>query len=603
LAGSDVVRYLGVTDVMKRTQNQIGYAGIMNEQFDAANQALRGRNIKSLRNLGMFDALRENAAEVRAVERVAATADTAGTVARGVGDTMNTATGADPIGAVSVGVYSAAAAAKSANNALTGRSAQEIEIQNYQLGKQQADAVNHIYDQVSQEYVDTMHGIGMASRGAGGTRGMLDKQFMNSKAVTDLAGLGIGADQIPGLIQSGIGNLGGSFKGMQSVARAGQLQQAGYLSTDQYMSMSGQLAGAGAKGEAGLEKILREAVAAGMDSSKQIQQLVDVNLQAASAYAASGGPGAGGASDMISAAVQALKGSDIDVNQRANVAANAAAKVNQMSGDSGFNLYTVMEQGDLRKKFGGLKGADPLFFSNLAKLDMSQTREMADIYNSLSPEERQKDARLAALRTYSGDMANPNELLDSKVGKTVNQTVTSIGDARTKGILENIISKKKGYSELNKEEIGVLSVVSSNAGQRPEAFLATLIGGKPEQQSPNAGPSNAAEKLTITGAQTTAKNIAVGEKQVGSLDNFAKTLESTLKNYDPVKMANDVKKVVDSMELGAAAGKFNEAANTFATAVNTFTKQTNTDSPELRKAEHDLKTKIKQNDKKIKGGQ
>jgi hypothetical protein len=176
LAGSDVVRYLGVTDVMKRTQNQIGYAGIMNEQFDAANQALRGRNIKSLRNLGMFDALRENAAEVRAVERVAATADTAGTVARGVGDTMNTATGADPIGAVSVGVYSAAAAAKSANNALTGRSAQEIEIQNYQLGKQQADAVNHIYDQVSQEYVDTMHGIGMASRGAGGTRavGALD---------------------------------------------------------------------------------------------------------------------------------------------------------------------------------------------------------------------------------------------------------------------------------------------------------------------------------------------------------------------------------------------------------------------------------------------
>ena len=241
--------------------------------------------------------------------------------------------------------------------------------------------------------------------------------WANSAAVFE--GTGADSEQQGRLYGQAIGALGrDSLKavgGMPEFARAArsamQYSNSGILqSPDQYMGMLNQVTGGGG-GTKDLDKVMAEAVAAGMDSSKNIEQMVGATTALAQASAQMGVSGIAGASTMMAAGTQGALAGGTNVNIAAQAAMGAVDFLNKgTSGRGGLSAATMYSL-----QTGSKMGLSTLDAMALSSTDISQVQNIKSLERA-----GKRDEAIAAAKASNLDfLYNGRNLAGAKGGGTM----------------------------------------------------------------------------------------------------------------------------------------------------------------------------------------
>ena len=198
-----------------------------------------------------------------------------------------------------------------------------------------------------------------------------------------MAELGISPGKSAQLLQQGIRQIGSTQDIPGMIQMAGRMEQSRLMGADQFMGMQGQLSNVGA-GTFDLENIMKNAVAAGMDKAKNIQQMVDATTSMAGDLAKSGVGGAGAAGSLLSVGVQRLRGLGVDRNIATSAALFANESQKKFSQDISMDLGTVHEVGRIRNIAPGVDTTYQMRIASLSQAQMqgiiSGGKEAADKY-------------------------------------------------------------------------------------------------------------------------------------------------------------------------------------------------------------------------------
>ena len=205
---------------------------------------------------------------------------------------------------------------------------------------------------VLQKAMDFTRQSWRASSGAGsGRAGMLsgvrDITFQQNLAKN----YGINLEESAGLMAAGIGTMGGNFSS-SDITRAGAFAKAGFGSSEQYMSLRGQMSSAGGGTKDNLETILRNAVAAGMDSSKNVADMVRTMGSVAMRTSAGGVSTFGGAAAATARGVEALTAIGVDRNLAAGAAGLAAGTSDAILRQRNIDIPSLVQSAQMMEKFG-----------------------------------------------------------------------------------------------------------------------------------------------------------------------------------------------------------------------------------------------------------
>ena len=193
----------------------------------------------------------------------------------------------------------------------------------------------------------------------GGDREKSLSELINPASIREMAYIGgLSTKEVAKLTQQGVGGLGKEFmrSGKEDVIRAGQLARVGYMQDPtQYMKMRSQMTDVSGEGSENLEVVMKNAVAAGMDTSKNIQQMVSGIVGLSRGSAAAGIDVVAGTTGMMGRGVEELANLGVSENMRASAAAQSAGLADQFGKDKGQNLFTAMEWARMGKQFSGAK--------------------------------------------------------------------------------------------------------------------------------------------------------------------------------------------------------------------------------------------------------
>ena len=137
------------------------------------------------------------------------------------------------------------------------------------------------------------------------------------------------------------GGPGFSFAGTEAMMRAGQWSARGYLeSPQQYAEMMGKMTNVGG-GVKDLEGALKAAVIAGLDSSKNIEQMVSGIVNISAKAAITGMSVAPGATSAMMGVTAALDRAGIDKNLQVGAAQQVIQGMNQAGGGFDYDLQSI----------------------------------------------------------------------------------------------------------------------------------------------------------------------------------------------------------------------------------------------------------------------
>jgi len=449
----------------------------------------------------------------------------------------------------------------------------ETLIQRKAIERQVDVATNFIQDTSSQKTFDYMKALGYSTRGLGSGRGGVQDSFADSKNIFGLAGVGVGMDDIPGIIDNAKNALGAEFRGEGAFAdtkRAGTLARAGILdSPDQMFGLRGQLSGVGGK-QGDLETILRQAVAQGMDSSKNIAQMVDGVTSLSQKSAAMGINVVDGASGVMGRMFQGLKGTDISENMRADVVNNAANLVNNAFTNKGLTIGTVVEQAKMKEAFP------------------NATAMEAEIMRGLTPAELEAYKRNPALARKRGlEDLLPNEAaVDRLIGAssagamadiTMGGTLDIQGDrAYQKKIRgEKLTSDEARRADKYIRQVGGLHNVRGETMENmfefgknvTEKHIDTNLDG-----TPRATEAFNQASATVD-AQLFSSSVSKFESTIAGFNAVGEKLITIANTLDPTRLQDETKRAVDehgipTQQSGADFDKFHNSITGFTASMN-----------------------------------
>lgn len=390
-ASGGMFRQWAVGQEMDKMQFQTSYMDIANRRFfdrvsasqgDAAAIArIRGSQHESssaiAKSLGGKEVGATAAEGIGQTLALGATAATYGALSTATGGASNILLGGQALSSMSGQVQQiSGTAAKLESGAIRA----QAELAAYNAKEGLFDAQNRMQAFVNQNALDYTRNTTLATRGAGRGRRALLAGTRDIGFMKDMSDREIDQAGILSLTQAGIGGLGNKFRGAEDIKRAGELTSAGLTSSpEEYLALraAGEKGGVGA---GGLETILRNAVAAGMDNSKNIQEM----MQGISSIATvRGGVSTfGGAADNMALSVQSMMASGMSSEMAIKAAADLNKSMSDAASDRGVSVQNLVEVGELQRL---LPNAD-----------------MAEISNArlLTPEE---------IKTISRSIGTPNE--------------------------------------------------------------------------------------------------------------------------------------------------------------------------------------------------
>lgn len=383
-AGASIYRQWAIGQEMDTSNLRGQLMGVANQRFDDARMAARG-DMAALMRLERYAASSSFGSKISGKSEGAAKAEAGGAVL---------GAGADAImggarGAMMGGGWGAAAGA--INAAASGVAKASGDIAKLNSGAVQAEAylnaeatkraeftaMDYQTAAVRQTAMDYTRRTWRETAGAGsGRAGILrtlrDQNFLGEMVNQYAFG---SLDEISGLASAGIGALGKQFR-TSDIGRAARAYDAGIVgSREEYMQMRGSISGLGGTDKE-LERIMKSAVAAGMDSSKNVGDMLNAMGHLASASSAGGYSIFSGASTGISATIQALLGAGVNANMAPGAAANIAATQDKFIKDRGLGIPDMIQSYQMMSKgmMPGLPGTE-----SVATMTAAEARENLDL--------------------------------------------------------------------------------------------------------------------------------------------------------------------------------------------------------------------------------
>ncbi len=450
-------------------------------------------------------------------------------------------------------------------------------------------AVNRINDQFTQMFRNQVASATGATRGAGGNREELMRTLTDPGALKRMAAQGyMSPEQAAQLTGFGVQNIGAGFRGEADITRAGQVQRGGTLSAEQYMQSRASLAGAGGSAK-DLEDLMTKAVAAGMNNSRNIQELVRASTSmAARTAAATATNTAGAAVDTMTRAAQSF--SNLDPNLRASVAQSGVDKANELQSSRGMTPGNVLAYAEIRKAFPKASAAE---VDVLMSLDASTIKQMQMASKNKDNKQFEQLARsTGAAELFMDKNGMPiagavDKLTTVAIKKDLRNAAYGGFDAfNTEALGKKMISDEKyvdtihgkSYANMTQEEKRI-EAVGRRLNRRNNASavegIGALYGTAAAGALSTGGAAGEAGEFVTGGAPAVggAKMMGAGASSAGGLEGLAGIMKNIVQTMDVTKMANASKEAYDGMKLSATSVSatlttFNQTINSLDMVVN-----------------------------------
>lgn len=411
--------------------------GVANQRFDDARAASQG-DMASLMRLGRYA---ESAHFGTTISGKAEGAAVAGAVGSGL-STVGSATTGGLAGGVAGGPWGALAGFLSGAASGTAQTSGQIaKIQSGAVGaeafldaegtkRQELTAMDYQTAAVKQVAMDHTRNSWRAAAGAGSSMGGILKTTRDSGFLADMALThGLNLDQVNNLTQAGVGALGKQFR-TGDMGAAGTAYRSGILSSpEQYMQLRGEISQTGG-GKGDLEKILKAAVASGMDSSKNVMEMVRSMGDLSAASSVGGYSTFGGTSTRVMATIGALKEAGVAENMRTGAAANIVSRQDDIARNRGNTVADFMMSYDMIGR--GFKPGT-LAGEATATMTASEAQELMSILEG-SGSEKEKNTQIGK-RGFKG-----------LIGKTAEETRNNIRGQARSSLKKSIIAEAPNWS-------------------------------------------------------------------------------------------------------------------------------------------------------------
>jgi murein DD-endopeptidase MepM/ murein hydrolase activator NlpD len=417
--------------------------------------------------------------------------------------------------------------------------------------------------------VAALTGGGSTSSASRGDRQSIQDALSDPKTVQQIAyAAGIGIKDLPRVVGAGVSGLGKEF-GVGDITRGGQLSQIGYMqSPEQYLHARSIMSGGGGNAE-NFEQMLKNAVANGMDSSKNIMEMVQATGQLAQRSSQMGINAYGGSSEGLMRGIDALRAGGTSANMAVGAAANAAQAAEGISGGNNLTIGNVVEMAHLRKRFGK---ATLQQLTSLQNTTSGQARSLEQLYASGKDEQAKQMATQLGVLGVVNNAADARALADEKAAKTVT-AVTGFGiDEKMR---RSITDKTKSGEPLDPAEQSFINGMGKNLGVSGTAAIAYVTSGKANRgELANAIPGG-----MVGSGETAIKAGAVGDAKVfaDGVANFNKAVGGM------EALGSTMLKVAEQLKLAESSGMSKKAADSFSFPVG-----------QLNSSMHELKTAIGQ---------
>jgi hypothetical protein len=630
-AGGQMYRYQQLTSELSQNQARMGLASLSNSRFFDELAATRG-DAGALRRISTntfgrqlergrdFQGKEETALGTELVGKVGQTAASgvkgalAGSATGAVvGAALGAALGSLGFGAAAVPGAMAGAKIGSWAGGLLGAGAGATAdlIQSHQMavdltkgtagvqaglaGASQVAEYENILNQVSDaatgQGIDTAMMIGRGTRGLGGGRdreslAQLLADPQNQAALAE-AGLGSIEEQSKVLSQS-ISQLGKqmtSEEGLGTMLRAGMRSRAGYFQDpSQYVAARGALTGVSEDSDRDLERILRQAVASGMDSSKHIMEMVSATKSLASGAAEMGFAVGEESGTALARARETMLnlGAPKDIATKAG--ASAAMTMKGIATGGHKTIATMMELSDLMSAFPmaeeeeiiAAQKADPDKLAKLKRLFKGGEKD-PDMY---------AEARSKALDMGFGFLDETSDV-ERFQGITNKQQMGDLlgftASADLKGKYRDYIEKGRTPEWIKKNDPRVYSVGQAAGINRYGKNTAAAVSAADYRRTPDEGEINLyPEGATVDPIERALRASGKGEaKLYGSitegkdfevkdwLDAMGTKMDTTADKLDPKKASDRAKESAENMEFPAS--NFSEYMSEFNGSIVRFT--------------------------------
>ena len=496
-AGGQVYREAAVTSELARTQAQIGIARAGNERIEDIRGAAGG-DARSLHRVmtGLYSRQRREGEDMGDAAQTALGVEFAGKIGQsvdklgsgimgGIGNAVKDAVGSafspgsggmlgsvaklglkGTVGAVTGGL-SAAAGDVTSTAAMGIDLSKDITktqtmLQRFNQIGDLADEINKPTYRQMQSGIDYSKGMRQAARGGGSRINQLMGAFApGGDTLEGLTGRFMSVDDVVGGFGAGVRGLGAQFGGMSDIRQGAGMVNAGrFESMGQFMQARGQMAGAGG-GADDLETIMANAVAAGMDNSKNIMEMVGATTSLSNRSAQIGAVSYGGAAAVLGGATRAVSGIE-DRNVRMRAAASGMQAAAADMSDVGLDFASMQAFQQVREKF---PGAD---FTEVQAIQRLSPDQISQLEKDPSYAER-----LGLKSLVKGSKENVKHIRDIQVGKALWKRA-GLSDPKMTSSIQEKLKRPAGKRLLSDEERQFALRLGLITGTSGEAHLGAL---------------------------------------------------------------------------------------------------------------------------------
>lgn len=585
-------RTMAVDQQREEMMNKAQFAARANRIYEQAQNAIMGGDMDAMLELtsGALDFARSESMFAKTFTNVSEGIAQTGDAAAGIGNVITAGKGGIKAGlgfgsvatgkaaAISQGAIEATGAAVRAGRLARGGFGAEQALPTYDTALQLQRQMRAMDSRMFQSVYDQGQTAYNSVTGLGGAAG-IQRQLMDTDTLGRMAGVGLTPERAAQLT-AGMRAAGAmtAADAMTVVQGAGAATQRGILGQAEYVGMASQLMGAG--GEAGdLEGIMAAAVAAGMDNSKSIGELVSGTLALSSGLTSMGVGATGSTQNMLAQASQNLVAAGVDPNLAANAAAMSIGNFNAAQRDQGFTLGNIMERAGLRRMGERFQNANVFQLNRMGEMTTADHKVLLDAAKNPDNAEAQNRANQLLKAKGLTEVLNPeNKGIRVEDVREI-QKLSFMQAAMDKGALGvrgvdigAIYDKAIAGEALTDKETALFQEFG---GARAEAIMGAVRGEDPAQADPNTKPRLPGAVVDETKARFKLRELQDAEaKGPGTIADVFKTVETTLKgiqeNISPEKMSEEVQKAAKEFE--APTITFKEGTKEFKDAVDKFVK-------------------------------
>jgi GH24 family phage-related lysozyme (muramidase) len=398
----------------------------------------------------------------------------------------------------------------------------------------------------------------------GGDRQNVQAMLSNPEVIKMIAAqAGLSGKDVNKLVGMGVGGLGKEFSreggigAVNDITRAGQLSRIGYTqSPEQYFQARSQMTGVGG-GSEDFEEILKNAVANGMDSSKNIMEMVNATSQLAGRSATAGIAAFGGAAEGLGRGIDALRQTGVSENMATASAARAAGVAEDVSGSKDLDIANVIETARLRKDFGK---------ANLQQLESLRTaspQELAQLQKLYKGGKKEEAEEMTVKMGLKGVLNNADDVAKAQQATREQVTRRATGFGINREMEESIQAAQREGRPLTADQRSFVNgMTRSNLGRDVSGDALVGYVGKNDARKGGlatdpGGGVRSGEDTIRSGAVADAKVFEDGVKNItgamGGLEALGASMMKVAEGIKPDEFAKSVKDAAQDFKIPANA--------------------------------------------------